>query len=136
VLRTLAEEEEDFGLAEGGGPREPISGEDAEAYLGDPAVLHWVAEEEGAVVGHLLCYVERRRTGVPKQLLLYDIGVRRARRRRGIGSALVGAMRAWMREEGVVEAWVLADNPGAESFYSACGFARDDDQPVQMTLTV
>jgi len=29
---------------------------------------------------------------------------------------------------------VLADHPGAEAFYRACGFARDDEQPVQMTL--
>jgi hypothetical protein len=45
-------------------------------------------------------------------------------------------MREWMRGEGVAEAWVLADNPDAEAFYAACGFTRDAEQPVQMTLTV
>jgi hypothetical protein len=31
---------------------------------------------------------------------------------------------------------VLADNPGAISFYAACGFARDEEQGVQMLLTL
>jgi GNAT superfamily N-acetyltransferase len=70
-----------------------------------------VAEEDGVVVGHLLCYVELRRAGQMRQLLLYEIGVRQASRRRGIGTALMQSMRRWMNDEGVVEAWVLADNP-------------------------
>jgi N-acetylglutamate synthase-like GNAT family acetyltransferase len=97
-------------------------------------VLHWVAEEDGVVVGHLLCYVELRRAGEARQLLLYEIGVRQASRRRGVGTRLMQAMRQWMKDEGVVEAWVLADNPRAKAFYAACGFARDDEQPIQMTL--
>jgi N-acetylglutamate synthase-like GNAT family acetyltransferase len=39
-----------------------------------------------------------------------------------------------MRDEGIDEVWVLADNPDAEAFYTACGFAEDDEQPIQMTL--
>jgi N-acetylglutamate synthase-like GNAT family acetyltransferase len=71
---------------------------------------------------------------MPRQLLLYEIGVREARRRRGIGRALVQTMSEWMDSEGISEAWVLSDNAGAEAFYGACGFTRDDEQPVQMTL--
>jgi len=83
-------------------------------------------------VGHLLCYVERRRRGDERQLLLYEIGVRSDRRRRGVGRALLGAMDEWMRNEGVREVWVLADHGGAETFYAACGFVRGADQPVAM----
>lgn len=93
-----------------------------------------MAEEGDVVIGHLLSYVELRRAGEPRQLLLYEIGVRQATRRRGIGTTLVQAMRRWMRDEGVDEAWVLADNPEAVAFYAACGFAREDEQPIQMTL--
>ena len=34
--------------------------------------------------------------------------------------------------------WVLADNPGAEAFYAACGFLRgaDNDQDVLLELDV
>ena len=130
----LAADEADFDLEESSGPRPPVTGADAAAYLSDPNVLHWVAEEDGVVLGHLLAYLERRRAGAARQLLLYEIGVREAHRRRGIGTALVGAMRDWMAEHDVVEAWVPADSGEAEAFYAACGFVRDDVQPVQMTL--
>jgi GNAT superfamily N-acetyltransferase len=136
VLEVLAADEEDFDLAERGAPRKPVTGADAAAYLTDPNVLHWVAEEGGVVVGHLLAYLERRRAGAARQVLLYEIGVREAHRRKGVGTALVEAMRTWMVDERVAEAWVPADNDGAEAFYAACGFVRDDVQPVQMTLTI
>jgi N-acetylglutamate synthase-like GNAT family acetyltransferase len=42
-------------------------------------------------------------------------------------------MEEWMRENGVARVWVLADNDAAEAFYAACGFSRDDPQPVQMS---
>jgi aminoglycoside 3-N-acetyltransferase I len=136
VLEVLAADEQDFDLAERGGPRSAVTGADAAAYLSDPSVLHWVAEEDGVVIGHLLAYLERRRAGLPRQVLLYEIGVREAHRRRGVGTALVEAMREWMRTEDVAEAWVPADSGEAEAFYAACGFVRDDVQPVQMTLTI
>jgi GNAT superfamily N-acetyltransferase len=92
------------------------------------------AREDGLFLGHLLAYVERRRANPPRQLLPYHIGVRETSRRRGVGTALVDAMREWMRAEGVEEAWVPADSPEAEAFYAACGFVCDEEQPVQMTL--
>jgi N-acetylglutamate synthase-like GNAT family acetyltransferase len=99
-------------------------------------VLHWVAERDGDVVGELLCHVLPLPFGAGRELLLYSIGVREGERRRGVGAALVAAMTAWMREAGVPEAWVLADNPGAEAFYAACGFVRGGphDQGVLMLL--
>jgi GNAT superfamily N-acetyltransferase len=136
VLEVLAADEEDFDLAERGAPRQPVTGADAAAYLVDPSVFHWVAEENGVVVGHLLAYLERRRAGPARQVLLYEIGVREAYRRRGIGTALVEALRQWMRAEDVAECWVPADSGEAEAFYAACGFVRDDVQPIQMTLTI
>ena len=85
------------------------------------------------LVGHLLCYLQRRRSGDALQLLLYEIGVRDDHRRQGIGKALVSEMEGWMRESGVASVWVLADNDAAEAFYAACAFSRDDPQPVQMS---
>ena len=135
ALHVLADEDEDFDVAGRSSPRTRLTAEDASAYLADPSVLHWVAQEGDRVVGHLLCYVERRRAGDPRQLLLYEVGVRESHRRRGVGTALVEAMRNWMRVESVEKVWVLADNPGAEAFYAACGFIRDADV-LQLTLTL
>jgi GNAT superfamily N-acetyltransferase len=136
VLQQLAADEPEFDVAGRSEPAEPVSRADAAAYLADPAVLHWVAEDDGLVVGDLLCYVERRSTKRPRDLLLYEIGVRESYRRQGIGTTLLEVMRKWMEDESVEEVWVLADNPEAEKFYASFGFARDEGQPVQMTLSL
>jgi GNAT superfamily N-acetyltransferase len=136
VLQQLAADEPEFDVAGRSEPAEPVSRADAAAYLADPAVLHWVAEDDGLVVGDLLCYVERRSTKRPRDLLLYEIGVRESYRRQGIGTTLLEVMRKWMEDESVEEGWVLADNPEAEKFYASFGFARDEQQPVQMSLSL
>lgn len=135
VLEELAAEEPDFDVPGRSSPRRPLTSADAEAYLADPCVLHWVAEEDGRLLGFLLCYLERRRAGAARQLLLYEIGVRSGYRRRGVGTKLVQTMREWMNEAAVHDVWVLADNAEAEAFYAACGFMRDEEQPVQMSLS-
>ena len=136
VLAAMAEDASDFDLAGLSGPEPPLARSDAAAYLADPAVLHWVAEEEGQVVGELLCHLLRLPSGAGRELLLYAIGVRSPHRRRGIGRALVEEMLRWMEDGDVPEVWVLADNPGAEAFYAACGFERgaDNEQGVLMLL--
>jgi len=122
VLALIAREADDFDLAGASRPESPLQAREAAAYLADPAVLHWVAEDGGSVVGELLCHVLRLPSENGRELLLYSIGVRAAHRRRGAGAALVREMLAWARAEAIEEVWVLADNPGAESFYAALGF--------------
>lgn len=138
LLARIAGEADDFDLPGGSAPEEPLPPAQAAAYLRDPAVLHWVAEDDGVLVGELLCHVIRLPSGTGRELLLYAIGVRSARRRRGVGTALVREMLDWARAEGIEDVWVLADNPGAEGFYAACGFVRGDDgaEPVYYQLRV
>jgi GNAT superfamily N-acetyltransferase len=124
VLALIAREADDFDLAGASLPESPLAATEAAAYLADPAVLHWVAEDGGRVVGELLCHVLRLPSGSGRELLLYSIGMRAAHRRQGIGTALVREMVVWARDEGIEEVWVLADNPGAEAFYAASGFAH------------
>jgi GNAT superfamily N-acetyltransferase len=140
VLAFLAKQADDFDLAGLTEPEEPLADADAAAYLGDPGVLHWVAEKDGRVVGELLCHLlrlpSRSETQDGRELLLYSIGVKASERRRGVGRALVEEMRRWMRDNGVELVWVLADNQGAEEFYAAMGFVRgaDNEQGVLMLL--
>jgi len=130
VVARLVDEDVDFDLDGRGGGDAPA---DLVAYLADPAVLHWVAEADGEPVGHLHCTIVRLSYGPGRELLLYEIGVREAWRRQGVGRALMAAMTAWMDAEGVAEVWVLADNPGARDFYAAVGFVADPEQPTYMT---
>lgn len=122
ILDLLAREDADFDVEGRSGPREPLDRETARTYLSDPGVLHWVAEDGRAVLGAISAYLLRKRVGEPTEVLLYEIGVRAAHRRRGIGRALVDALYAWMRAHDVREVWVLAGNPAATGFYRACGF--------------
>ncbi len=133
VLTLLATDDADFDIADRGTPLEPLDPDAARRYLANPAVLHWVAADDDAVVGELYCILLPLRSGAGREMLLYEIGVRTEWRRHGIGRALLAAMEAWMRGNGVTEVWVLADNPGAVDFYRACGFATDDSMAVYMT---
>jgi ribosomal protein S18 acetylase RimI-like enzyme len=135
ILRRLATDDVDFDIEGRGGDRTPLAPDEALAYLGDPTVLHWVAEDptSGSVLGHLQCQLVRKRYGNPVELLLYEIGVLASARRRGVGRALAQAMIDWMKAHEVGEVWVLSDNPDATLFYEACGFRRAPEQPVYLT---
>jgi ribosomal protein S18 acetylase RimI-like enzyme len=122
ILELLAREDGDFDVEGRPASRQPLDRETERAYLSDPAVLHWVAEDRGAVLGALSAHLLRKRVGAATEVLLYEIGVRAAHRRRRIGQALVEALYGWMRAHGVREVWVLAGNPAAVEFYRACGF--------------
>jgi GNAT superfamily N-acetyltransferase len=138
LLAAIAGEADDFDLPGASAPEKPLPGAEATAYLSDPAVVHWVAEDGGHLVGELLCHVLRLPSGAGRELLLYAIGVRSAYRRRGVGTALVRQMLGWARKEGIEEVWVVADNPGAERFYAACGFTRgaEGEQAVYLQRRV
>jgi ribosomal protein S18 acetylase RimI-like enzyme len=133
MLELLAREDADFDVAGRGGPRQALSREAALAYLADAQVLHWVADAGDEVVGHLQCHLLRKRAGNGVEVLLYEIGVRSAHRRQGVGRALMAALGEWMEDAQVRECWVLGDNDGAVAFYRACGFAVFAPAPTYMT---
>jgi len=135
ILELLARDDAAFDIEGRGAPLKVLDPDAAEAYLADPAILFWVAEQGGEVVGFLWCHVQGQRGGDQFEIMLYEIGVHATHRRRGVGRRLVAALDAWMADHGVTTVWVLADNSDAERFYSACGFHRDEPQPVAMSRT-
>ena len=136
TLELLAKEDADFDLVGRGAPLTPLKPGAARAYLANPGVLHWVASDNGAVVGFLYCAYILLRSEPGHELLLYEIGVRQAARRSGVGRALLGHMEAWMKLNSVSAVWVCADNAVAVDFYRGCGFAAEEPQPVYMTREV
>ena len=76
------------------------------------------------------------RYGRGSELLLYEIGVHRDRRRAGVGRALIQTMEHWMRQHDVVDIWVVADNPGAVAFYETTGFVIPEDVPTYLVREV
>lgn len=129
LLDRIAADDADFDMDDCGGQETRLGEDDLRAFLEDPSVLYWVAEEpaakgETSVLGFLHCQTIRKYGAQPMEVMLYAIGVRTAARRQGVGRAFVATMLAWMKERSIIEVWVLGDNPGAVSFYEACGFAR------------
>ncbi|WP_197408546.1 GNAT family N-acetyltransferase [Deinococcus actinosclerus] len=47
-----------------------------------------------------------------------------------MGRALVDALHAQMRGQGIGSVWVAADSEEARAFYEACGYELDDLQGV------
>jgi ribosomal protein S18 acetylase RimI-like enzyme len=135
VLRMLAVDAEDFDLAHPSGPDASLPSIQAEHYLRNDGLRHWVAEVGGAVVGELLCHALPLPRGEGGEVLLYSIGVRTRWRRRGVGSALIREMDAWMKELGFAYVWVLADNAKAVEFYRSCGFTVDPEGEGALMLS-
>lgn len=134
ALERLAQDETDFTDES---PSPPLTPDAAHAYLSDPGVWHWHAEDvSGDPVGFLMAYVHRRRHGPPLDVMFEEIGVRRAWRRLGVGRALVRALHAEMRAQGIGSVWVAADSEDARAFYEACGYGLDELQGVILSRDV
>lgn len=136
TLELLNREDADFDLEGHSDALPPLKPSMAQRYLANPAVLHWVAAKDGEVVGFLYCAHLLLRHAPGQELLLYEIGVRNAHRRTGVGRALLDHMARWMQSNDLSVVWVCADNQGAVDFYRGCGFASEEPQPVYMTRTV
>lgn len=134
ALEHVARDETDF---TGENPSSPLAASAARAYLSDPHVWHWHAEDaHGQPVGFLVAYVHRQRHGATKHVMFEEIGVREVWRRHGVGRALVAALHDQLRQEGVAEVWVLADNPEAQAFYGSCGYEVTALQGVMLACEV
>ena len=136
ILEELAIHDADYDVEGRSSGLVPLSRTAARDFLGNPVVLFWAAFEEAMPVGFLQCFVLPLRANAENEVLLYEIGVHHAQRRMGISRALLNEMRAWMQSNRVVEAWVLADNPGAVEFYKACGLSTPDEMSVYMVWRI
>jgi ribosomal protein S18 acetylase RimI-like enzyme len=130
--KALAQEDADFDIPGRGRPLKPLSGAAARRYLGNPNLCHWVAREGGRILGFLCGYYLPLRSGKGGEFLLYETGVRKAHRGRGVGRALMKTMFDWMKSNRVKVVWVIADNPGALRFYKRCGFKKVEGSLTQM----
>jgi ribosomal protein S18 acetylase RimI-like enzyme len=136
ILDLLSREDADFDLDDRSDSLPPLKPGMAQRYLASPSVLHWVALQDGAVIGFLYCAHLLLRTEPGQELLLYEIGVRKAHRRHGVGRALLDHMARWMQNNGLSVVWVCADNRIAVDFYRGCGFASEQPQPLYMTRAI
>ncbi len=90
---------------------------------GETLVL--VAEADGDVVGNVLVSVEQ--SSVSDHIGVLSIAIRDGWRDVGIGSAMVRAAQAWIREHGLAKLalGVFPDNERAVAVYEHAGFQRE-----------
>lgn len=94
-------------------------------FLADDRSRAWVAESDGAVVGWCWGQVLSRPDG-RRDLLVYELEVEPAERRRGHGRALVEAALECAAELGLGKVWLLTGegNEAAGALYRSLGGAE------------
>jgi GNAT superfamily N-acetyltransferase len=138
ILRTLAEDVDEFEDDGAARPARPLEPDAAAAFLADPTTHMWVALVDDLPVGFLLAYVLRRRRGDPKQIFVYEIGVRAELRRQGIGTALVSEMLDWCDRADIGQGFLLAGehNRTALAFYDSLGWHARTERDVVYSFHV
>ena len=104
-----------------------------DAFLADPRHHLLLARIDGAVVG-FASGVETIHPDKGTEMLLYELAVAPAHRRRGIGAALVRALGDVATERGCYGMWVLTDddNDGALATYRS---VRPSEESRHVMLT-
>ena len=108
---------------------EPIRPEAARRFLAEATSHLCIAYEGGAPVG-FVSGLETTHPDKGTELFLYELAVDETWRRRGIGTALVGALAELGRERGCYGMWVLTDrsNEAALATYRRAGAGDESDQ--------
>lgn len=108
--------------------------EQGRRFLANPDNLLLVAFWSDIACGFLTAHRLQRFDARRAEVLLYEIGVDEAFRRRGVGTALIAAVNAWAKEIGADETWVLtyAENAAAMALYARTGGEPDPDGPTTM----
>ena len=118
-----------WNLLEGIEVAEGDSREEIRAYLLRNPGLSRVAEENGTLMGAVLCGHDGRRG------LIYHLAIAPAYQGKGIGKLLVGECVAQLRDAGIVRALILVarDNSGAHSFWLRSGW---EDVPGALLMGI
>ena len=86
----------------------------------------FIAESGHRIVGYVLGEVQERKPIYPagRYGFISDLAVTEARRRQGIGRALVEALLSWFKRHGVtaIELFILETNPVSTAFWESMGF--------------
>lgn len=86
----------------------------------------WLAEDEEGIAGFLIASREPQKVGH-----IITIDVDEARRRAGVGTAMMDAAEAWAREKSLKLIYLETadDNRPAQIFYAARGYVKVDEVP-------
>jgi ribosomal protein S18 acetylase RimI-like enzyme len=108
-----------------------VSAEYLQGFLANPHNYLLVAEADNRLAGFLLAHALQRLKQDSYKMFIYEIEVSEDFRRQGIGAALINHIREIVRQENLMNAFVLTNysNQGAVEFYKSTGgkIANGDD---------
>jgi len=93
-------------------------------FIRQPKSWTWVAEEEGDILGFAIASEEPQKGGH-----VITLDVEQARRRSGVGTALMDAAEAWARRKGLQLMYLETgeENHAAQHFYLRRGYVKVDE---------
>ncbi len=96
------------------------------ALLAEDSTIFLAAFEEAEPIGFVLAYELSRRHGDASMVLVYEVDVEAAHRRRGVATALLDELARIARRRGIAEGFVLTDldNDAANALYGSQGGER------------
>ncbi len=96
-----------------------------------------LAEKKGEILGYCLAAIESQPPifTIERYAHILDLAIRPHCRRQGIGTALFGEMKAWIRKQGVqhIRLQIIPSNPMSSSFWPDQGF-REFNRTLYMNL--
>jgi GNAT superfamily N-acetyltransferase len=103
-------------------------------FLNDPNNALFVAFLEDQAVGFLTANRLQRFDKRGAEVLLYEVGVQEDSRQKGIGKALIGAVKLWAKETGADVVWVLTNksNTAAVALYQSVGGKTECETPDEV----
>ena len=101
-------------------------------FLEDEHTILLVAFEDGEPIGFVLGHHLPRRHDPPAKMLVYEVDVDEAHRRRGVGKALLAELARMARDRGIRQGWVLTDddNEAGMALYRSAG-GRDPREVIE-----
>ena len=111
---------------------------EATRFFADPDNLLLLASCDGQWCGRLYGYRLQRLDRLRSGVLIYEVDVVEAFQRRGVGRAIVEASKAWAKEIGAFEVWVLTEqsNTPAKALYRSAGGEEDAETPALFVFPI
>lgn len=92
-------------------------------------VAYWEKEIAGFLTGYRLQRFDKKKA----EVLIYEVGVNENFRRKGIGKALIQALKKWTKEVGSDEIWVPTNKSNIEAvalYQSVGGITESTDEQI------